>query len=100
MAFKKPGSNRRAGSNWFALVMGVLLGLFGVVTLSHGQYPTFGLSPEALVAATSIVFGGVLLIWVCSDWTEWIGGETVNMVIGVVAALFAIASFAKDLVGG
>ncbi|HEX2529815.1 MAG TPA: hypothetical protein VHL31_26430 [Geminicoccus sp.] len=97
MNFTAPRSNRRPGSNIFAALMGLFLLGFAALTFLLERNPLEEIPYHYIVAATSLLFGAILLIWVKSDWTHWIGNETVNMVVGVVAALIAIIAFAQDI---
>ncbi|HYI81806.1 MAG TPA: rhomboid family intramembrane serine protease [Acetobacteraceae bacterium] len=97
MSFKAPGSNRREGSNVLALAMSVVLIAFAAFVLIAGRNPLESVPYHVVVGFSSLVFGLVLLVWVRSDWNKWIGNETVNMVVGVVAALITISAFAQQI---
>jgi ammonia channel protein AmtB len=100
MQLRNPDHNRRWGSNVIAAATGMVLLAFALFVLVTGDNPLERLRAEILVGAAALTFGTVLLIWVASDWTEWIGNETVNMTVGVVASLIAIAAFAQDIEAG
>jgi hypothetical protein len=89
--------NRRGGSNVIAGATGVVLLGFALVVLLTGENPLERLSSEVIVGTASLLFAIILLVWVASDWTEWVGNETVSMTVGVVAAVIAIAAFAHDI---
>lgn len=97
MSFKAPGSNRREGSNLLALIMGLALIAFATIVLMSGHNPLENVPYHIVLGVSSLIFGLVLVIWVRSDWSKWIGNETVNMVVGVIAALITISAFAQEI---
>ncbi len=97
MRFKARESNRRVGSNILAFLMGVVLIAFAAFVLISRRNPLEDVPYHVVVGVSSLIFGLVLLAWVRSDWNKWIGNETVNMVVGVIAALIAISAFAQQI---
>jgi uncharacterized membrane protein len=97
MSFKAPNSHRRSGSNILALLMGLALVAFAIASFATKRDLLDGIPAYWISASSALCFGIVLLIWVWSDWKEWIGNETVNMVVGVIVALIAIVTFAREI---
>ena len=88
MKLTAPDSDRRPGSNIMACLVGIACIIIAISIWPLGV--KIKVTPDIVNAVACFVFGLVLLFWVASDWTKWIGNETVTMVVVVVTAIIAV----------
>jgi hypothetical protein len=88
-------SDRRCGSNVVAFVVGVTLLVLGLA-IAIADLHVEEIDPRWINAGACLSFGSVLLVWVISDWTQWIGLDTVTMVVTVLTAIIAIFTLTRE----
>ena len=82
--------------------MGLVLLLYGGSSIIEKCDLLALVPPFWTVGIAAILFGAVLIVWTFADWPrfklkwQWIGNDTVTMVVGVVAAMIAISAFVHE----